>query len=85
MTTWQERIVTSPETLFGKPRIRGTRIGVEFILDLLASGWSETQILENYPHLTQTDLQAVFAFVRDCMKDETFIMQTTAEAAQAAA
>lgn len=85
MTTWQDRIVTSPDTLFGKPRIRGTRIGVEFILDLLASGWSEAKILESYPHLTQADLQAVFAFVRDCMKDETFIMQAAAEAAQAAA
>lgn len=85
MTTWQDRIVTSPDTLFGKPRIRGTRIGVEFILDLLASGWSEAKILESYPHLTQADLQAVFAFVRDCMKDETFIMQATVEAAQAAA
>jgi uncharacterized protein (DUF433 family) len=79
MTNWQERIVTSPDTLFGKPRIQGTRIGVEFILDLLASGWSETQILDSYPHLTQADLQAVFAFVRDCMKDETFIMQSAAE------
>lgn len=85
MTDWQDRIVTSPDTLFGKPRIRGTRIGVEFILDLLASGWSEAKILESYPHLSQADLQAVFAFVRDCMKDETFIMQAAVEAAQASA
>lgn len=35
---WQECIVSDSDTLFGKPRIRGTRIGVEFILDLLASG-----------------------------------------------
>jgi uncharacterized protein (DUF433 family) len=76
---WHGRIVTDPETLFGKPRIRGTRIGVEFILDLLASGWNEAQILESYPHLTQEDLQAVFAFVRDCLKDETFIMKAVAE------
>jgi uncharacterized protein (DUF433 family) len=76
---WHGRIVTDPETLFGKPRIRGTRIGVEFILDLLASGWSEAQILESYPHLTQEDLQAVFAFVRDCLKDETFIIKAVAE------
>jgi uncharacterized protein (DUF433 family) len=63
---WCDRIVTDPETLFGKPRIRGTRIGVDLILDLLASGWNEAQILESYPHLTQADLQAIFAFVRDC-------------------
>ena len=44
MNDWQDRIVTDPDTLFGKPRIRGTRIGVEFLLDLLASGWTEAQM-----------------------------------------
>ena len=75
---WQGRIVTSPDTLFGKPRIAGTRIGVDFVLDLLASGWSEAKILENYPHLKPEDLQAVFAFVRDCLKDEFFILEAKA-------
>ena len=74
---WRERIVADPETLFGRPRIKGTRIGVEFVLDLLASGWSEVQILESYPHLQAEDLQAVFAFVRDCLKDEKYIMRAT--------
>ncbi|MGZ8217832.1 DUF433 domain-containing protein [Methylomagnum sp.] len=73
---WQNHIVSDPDTLFGKPRIKGTRIGVEFVLDLLASGWTEAMILENYPHLTPEDLQAVFAFVRECLKEETFIMKT---------
>ncbi|HUG23577.1 DUF433 domain-containing protein [Piscinibacter sp.] len=59
---WQGRIVTDPDTLFGKPRIAGTRISVDFVLDLLASGWTEAQILDNYPHLKLDDLQAVFAF-----------------------
>lgn len=70
---WQDRIVATPETLFGKPRIAGTRIGVEFLLDLLASGWTEEQILQEYPHLKPEDLQAVFAFVRDCMKDLSYL------------
>jgi len=70
---WRERIVTTPDTLFGKPRIAGTRIGVELLLDLLASGWTEAKILENYPQLKPEDLQAVFAFVRDCMKDMAFL------------
>ena len=74
---WQDRIVSDANTLFGKPRIKGTRIGVDFVLELLESGWSETEILENYPHLKAEDLQAVFAFVRDCLKDEEFIMQAT--------
>lgn len=71
---WRERITSDADILSGRPRVKGTRIGVDFILDLLASGWSEAQILDNYPHLKQEDLQAVFAFVRDCLKDETFIM-----------
>jgi uncharacterized protein (DUF433 family) len=72
---WQDRIVTTPETLFGKPRIAGTRIGVEFLLDLLASGWTEEKILQEYPHLKPEDLQAVFAFARDCMKDLSYLSQ----------
>ena len=72
--SWQGRIVTTPDTLFGKPRIAGTRIAVDFVLDLLASGWSEAKILEQYPHLKAEDLQAVFAFVRDCLKDESFVL-----------
>ena len=79
---WQGRIVTDSETLYGKPRIAGTRIGVEFLLDLLASGWSEAQILNEYPHLKPDDLQVVFAFVRDCLKDESFILQTKAAEGQ---
>jgi uncharacterized protein (DUF433 family) len=82
---WHERIVSDPDTLFGKPRIKGTRIGVELILDLLASGWSEAQILENYPHLKPEDLQAVFSFVRDCLKDETYIMRATIDSPGVAA
>ncbi|AUB82872.1 DUF433 domain-containing protein [Candidatus Thiodictyon syntrophicum] len=79
MTDWQDRIVCDPDTLFGKPRIKGTRIGVEFLLDRLASGWSHADILESYPHVKQEDLEAVFAFVRDCLKDESFMIKTAAE------
>jgi len=75
---WEDRIVATPDTLFGRPRIAGTRIGVDFILDLLASGWNEAKILQEYPHLKPEDLQAVFAFVRDCLKDEDFIMRAKA-------
>ena len=56
---WQDRIVATPDTLVGKPRIKGTRIGVEFVMQLFASGWTEAQVLESYPHLTREDLQAV--------------------------
>ncbi len=79
---WHGRIITTPDTLFGKPRIAGTRIGVEFLLDLFASGWSEAQVLDGYPHIKAEDLQAVFAFVRDCLKDESFILQAKAAEGQ---
>jgi uncharacterized protein (DUF433 family) len=75
---WQDRIVTTPGTLFGRPRIAGTRIGVDFILDLMASGWSSQRILDEYPQLKPDDLQAVFAFVRDCLKDEDFVLKAKA-------
>lgn len=72
---WQGRIVTTADTLFGRPRIAGTRIGVDLVLDLMASGWTSERILQEYPHLKADDLQAVFAFVRDCLKDESFILE----------
>ena len=82
---WQDHIVSDPDTLFGRPRIKGTRIGVDLVLERLESGWNEAQILENYPHLKAEDLQAVFAFVRECLKDEAFIMQATLHADKEAA
>ena len=79
---WQDRIVTSPETLFGRPRIAGTRIGVDLVLELLAAGWTQQRILDEYPHVKPDDLQAVFAFVRDCMKDEEFVFRAKAGTGQ---
>ena len=75
---WQNRIVTTPDTLFGRPRVVGTRIGVDFILELLASDWSSQRILDEYTVLTPGDLQAVFSFVRDCQMDETLLPQSLA-------
>jgi uncharacterized protein (DUF433 family) len=78
---WKNRIVATPDTLVGKPRIKGTRMGVEFIMELFASGRTEAQVLDSYPNLTQEDLQAVFAFVHDCIKDEGFIMRNVIDEA----
>ncbi|MEO8211043.1 MAG: DUF433 domain-containing protein [bacterium] len=66
---WQTRIHSDKSILLGKPVIKGTRLSVEFLLERLADGWTEKQILENYPHLTMEDLQAVFAYAYECMKD----------------
>jgi uncharacterized protein (DUF433 family) len=59
---WPERIVADPDILAGKPVIRGTRISVEFILELLASGQPAATILNNYPGLTQEDILASLSF-----------------------
>ncbi|MEQ8212228.1 MAG: DUF433 domain-containing protein [Lacipirellulaceae bacterium] len=59
---WQERITIDPDVLAGKPIIVGTRIGVVFLLELMAKGWTMKQLLDNYPQLQAADLQAVFAY-----------------------
>lgn len=69
MTNWREYIISDKAVLLGKPCIKGTRLSVEFILKLLANGWSEEQILKNYPRLSREALQAVFAYVHECMQD----------------
>jgi uncharacterized protein (DUF433 family) len=66
---WREHIVSDPEVLLGKPTIKGTRISVEFLIDLLAEGWKEEEILEQYPRLSKEDLQAVFAYIRECIRE----------------
>ena len=67
---WHNYIITNPDILGGKPIIKGTRISVEFILNLMADGWTEERIIENYPHLTHEAIQAVLAFASEVIKDE---------------
>ena len=57
-----ERIVLDPKILAGKPVIRGTRLAVEFILELLAAGQSESEILDSYPGLTREDILACLSY-----------------------
>ena len=66
---WKEHITSDQSVILGKPAIKGTRISVEFLVKLLAAGWTEQQILENYPRLTKADLQAVFAYIYECIQD----------------
>lgn len=66
---WKDYIHTDKRILSGKPVIKGTRLSVEHIIQILAAGWTEQQILENYPRLTREHLQAVFAYIQDIMKD----------------
>lgn len=64
---WRERITLDPAVLVGKPVVRGTRIAVEFVLDLVAGGWSFDQVLASFPGLTIEDLRACFAYARDAL------------------
>jgi uncharacterized protein (DUF433 family) len=66
---WQDHISSDKDVLLGKPTITGTRISVDHIIGLLAQGWSEQQLLENYPRLNKEHLKAVFAYIHDCLKD----------------
>jgi len=66
---WKDHIISDKEILLGKPTIKGTRISVEHIIGLLAQGWDEAQILENYPRLNKESLQAVFLYIQECIHD----------------
>jgi uncharacterized protein (DUF433 family) len=63
MMNWQDFIVSDKEVLLDKPSVKGTRIAVERIVGLLAQGWDESQILDNYPRLNRESLQAVFPYM----------------------
>ena len=68
--SWQDRIVVDPAILAGKPIIKGTRLAVELIIDHLAQGWPESEILRNYPGLTQEDIQACLGYASDLLRAE---------------
>ena len=68
--SWQGRIHVDPNVLVGKPVVMGTRLAVEFILDLLAQGWSQDDILQNYPGLAPDDIRACLAYGRTILQAE---------------
>ena len=75
MTTELPRIVLDPKVLVGKPIIRGTRLSVEFVIGLMADGWSEAEILANYPGITHDDVIACLAYVRDTLNSQTVFLR----------
>ncbi len=70
---WQEYITVDPEILVGKPVIKGTRLAVEFILELLSEGWGEADILRNYPGLTTEQIRACVAYAKDRLSEERLL------------
>ncbi len=64
---WHERISVDPAVIVGKPVVRGTRLSVELILDLVTEGWSFEEVIANYPGLTVEDIRACVAYARDVL------------------
>ena len=74
---WRPYIHSDPNILLGKPIVKGTRLAVDFLLRLFAAGWTEQQVLANYPTLTAEALRAVFAFAAECMREEALYVLST--------
>ena len=68
-----QRIVLNPKVMVGKPVIKGTRLTVDFILNLLAHGASEDDILKEYNGLTSKDIQACYLFATHSLKSTEFM------------
>jgi uncharacterized protein (DUF433 family) len=68
-----ERIVSDPAVMLGKPVIRGTRIPVELILRKLAEGASHADLRDAYPRLTEDDLLAAIAYAADVVAHEEIV------------
>lgn len=68
-----ERIVLDPRIMVGKPVIRGTRLTVDYILNLLAHGATEKEVLEEYKGLTEEDIRACFLFATKALKNTDFM------------
>ncbi len=71
--TWTEYIQADPSILGGKPVVKGTRLAVDFVLGLLAEGWTREQLQASYPQLTNDALRAVFAYAAYALHDQTLL------------
>jgi uncharacterized protein (DUF433 family) len=68
---WRDHIERDPNVLTGKPVIKDTRISVELVLDLFGSGWTEEDILDNYPHLSPADIRACLLYAREQLQEQS--------------
>jgi uncharacterized protein (DUF433 family) len=67
---WKDRITCNADVLVGKPVIKGTRLAVEFIVELMAEGWTDAQLMENYPGITKEDIRACLAYASESLRAE---------------
>jgi len=69
MMDWKELITADPEVMVGKPVIAGTRLTVEFIVERLADGWTEQELLQSYPGLTHEQIHACLAYAAEMLSE----------------
>ena len=70
---YREHIESNPDVLLGKPVIKGTRIGVELIIQKLSEGATNKELLEAYPTLTNDNILAALAYASEVISNETII------------
>ena len=68
--SWEHRIALDPAILVGKPIVKGTRLSVEHIVQLLADGWTEQVIVDQYPGLTIEDVRACLQYASERLREE---------------
>lgn len=66
----KDRVAIDPDVLGGKPVVRGTRLSVEFVIGLLAEGWTHDEIKNEYPGVTEEDISACLTYARDLLGGE---------------
>ncbi len=69
---WRQYIVCDPAVLCGKPTLKGTRLSVEFVLELLSGAWDRESLRRNYPSLTDERIRAVLAYAAETFREDRF-------------
>ena len=67
---WRDRITLDAAVLAGKPVVRGSRLAVDFIVGFLGQGWTEADILRNYPGITHDDIAACLQYASEILQSE---------------
>ena len=70
---WTDHIHADPAIAGGKPVLRNTRLAVDFILALLAEGWTREQLRASYPQVTDDALRAIFSYAAEALQDQTLL------------
>lgn len=73
----EERIEQNPKVLAGKPVVKGTRLSVQLILELLADKWSTEEVLDQYPTLTKDDVLACLRYASECPRSRRAVLSPT--------